>query len=262
MRFHEFPVRSSRPILAAALAVGALSSESRAQSDAWHWSLTPYVWAADVGIDVELAGRQVVSETIPVEDLLEDVEATFQGRLEAQRGELGLLVDVFYVSIADSASDVALPQGAGTAGIDYSSDLAVIDLAATFDPGADGRGFSFLGGLRVLEQSADVDADFSTTSGANHESYAASDTLVDALAGVRARFELAAGLTFETQLDASTGGTEFTWSAFPALRWALPDSSLSLLAGWRHLEASLREDGDVASALTLSGPVIGLSISL
>jgi len=246
----------------AATATQASASQATTQDERWHWTVTPYVWATDVGIDTRVDGRQVVDAEIPVEDLLEDLDTTFQGRLEVQHGELGFLLDVFAVSMSDDVGDVPLPMGAGTGTIDWKMDLNVVDLAALWDPRGDRTGFSFLGGVRILDQHAEVDATFTTTSGTSQESYDADSTLVDALVGLRYRAELTPHLSLQAQLDASTGGTDATWSAFPSLSYTFGDGTWGLVAGYRHLTVDFEDEGGLDTEMSLSGPVFGLRVSL
>jgi len=243
------------------LALVLLAGVAQAQNEPWRVTVTPYLWATDVGIDIDLDGRSVVSETIPVDDLIDDIDLTFQGHLEAVRGAHGVAFDLFYVSMSDSTGNFPLPESAGDGSLDWQMDMTLADLAGVYDPGGDGRGVSFLYGLRLIDQRADADATFQTSSGTQHESYGGSDTWVDALLGVRYRAQLTQNLGLMAQLDASTGGTESTWSASPSLTYSL-GSSFALVAGYRHMEVDFGEQDGLDSRMTLSGPVLGLRASL
>lgn len=253
-------VRFRIPSLVVAAAL-VTSTVHASESQGWRWSITPYAWATDVGVDVSLDGRQVVSETIPVEDLLEDIDATFQGRIEARNGRHGLLLDVFYVSMSDSVQGFALPQGLGQGDLDWKMDMTIADVAGTYDPDGDGEGLSYLYGTRIIDQRFDADARFTTSGGTNAESYGGSDTLFDVLAGVRYSRPLGEHWRFQSQLDVSTGGTEYTWSAFPSFSYGFGDGSCSLLAGYRHMSIRFEEQGGLESEMSLSGPVLGLRFS-
>lgn len=254
-------VRRRTGSLVGACVFVALTQTSAAQDQTWRWRLTPYLWATDVGVDVELDGRQIVNETIPVADLAEDLDTTFQGRVEASRGEVGFSIDAFYVAMSDDVGDFALPQNAGQGAVEWEMEMSIVDIAGTFDPEGDGRGLSFLFGARVIDQRADVEADFTTSGGTSHESYEMGETLVDALAGLRFEAELVPQLLMQAQLDASTGGTDFTWSAFPSLRYAFDDGHASIVAGYRHMEIVFQQEGEIESEVSLSGPVIGFGLS-
>lgn len=255
---HHLPI--ARPALAAC-ALLTSSAVGAAQDDAWRFTLTPYVWATDVGLDVELAGRQVVDTTIPVADLMEDLDWSLQGRFEAKKGAHGVLLDVFYVSMSDEVDDVTLPQGAGSGDLDWQLDMTVASVAGIYDPKGDDKGFSFLYGLRILDQRATVDASFDTSTGSTAQSYGGSDTLVDALVGIRFRAELTSHLSIQTQVDVSSGGTELTWSGAPTVSYAFGDGDWAVHAGYRHMQIDFEEEGDLEADMSLSGPVLGLSAS-
>ncbi len=245
-----------------ALALTTFAGLGAAQDDEWNWNLTPYAWATDVAFDAELGGRQVVSETIPVEDLLEDIDLTFQGRVEAQRGAHGVLLDLFYVSMSDEVNGLALPKGAGTADLDWRLDMTIADVAGIYDPAGDRRGISFLYGARIIDQRVQVDADFTTSSGSSAEHYETGETLIDALVGLRFREDLTSNLSFQTELDASSGGTDYTWSAFPSLNYSFGGGRYALVAGYRHMTIAFEEEGDLDGEMSLSGPLFGVRVSL
>lgn len=245
----------------AAMAIATSSVTAVARDERWRWTVTPYVWATDVDVDVALDGRTVVDETIRVTDLIDDIDVTFQGRVEAKRGEHGVMLDVFYVSMSDDGNAFDLPQGAGTGNLDWKMDLTIADVAGIHDPDGDDLGFSFLYGARILDQRADVDARFTTSGGSSAENYRPSETLFDVLAGVRFGAQLTEGLRFQSQIDGSIGGTDFTWSAFPSLSYALGDGAFGLVAGYRTMTIDFQDEGGVESEMTLSGPVLGLDVS-
>lgn len=244
-------------LLAASLATSALA----AQGDRWRWTVTPYAWATDVHVDVALDGRGVVDETIPVADLLDDLDTTFQGRVEAKHGEFGLYADVFYVSLSDEVDGVALPQGAGSADLGWGLDMTIADVAGVYDPGGDDRGFEFLLGARVIDQRMEVDASFTTGSGTTQQGYDAKDTLVDLLAGIRYSRDLTERVSFHSQFDVSSGDTELTWSMFPSLQYSFGDGRYGLVAGYRHMEIEFEEQGGLDAELSMSGPLIGFRAS-
>jgi hypothetical protein len=255
-----FPLLTSVPL--AAFAVGTASAFADDLDSRWRWSVTPYLWATDVGIDARLDGRSIVDQTIPVTDLLEDVDVTLQGRLEASDGERGFLLDVFYVSMSDEAKDVPLPVGSGTAGFDWRMDVTIADLAATWDPRGDGEGLSLVCGVRILDTRTEVDGDITASGHTSSKSFDVHDTLVDVLGGVRFSAELAPRLFLQSQVDVSTGGTDSTWSAFPWLSYAVADGGPTIIAGYRHMEIDFKESGGVDTTLSLSGAVLGLRFSL
>jgi hypothetical protein len=248
-------------LVAAPLALALLSCASSAPADHWKWTVSPYAWATDVGVNVELDGRQVVDQTIPVNDLLDDIDLTFQGRVEAKRGAHCLALDVFYVAMSDTVRGLALPQNAGEADLDWTMDMTIADLVGVYDPRGDDQGLSFLYGARVIDQRATVEAEFTTPSGSVAERYRTSETLVDALAGLRFDHDLTSHLSYRLQVDVSTGSTELTWSIYPSLHWKLGDGSAACTAGYRRMSVDFKDEDGLATEMTLSGPVLGFRMS-
>jgi hypothetical protein len=242
--------KSSRSLVRTTVGAAALSmalAAGTAHATPWHFTLTPYAWATDLGIDTKIDGRQVIDKTIPVGDLISEIDTTFQMRFEAKRGAYGAMVDTFDVTMSDQKQGVVLPEGAGTADVDSDMGLTIMDVAALFDPKGDHQGFAFLGGTRIIDNRAAVDATFLTPFGPVTQSYDTSDTLVDALVGVR----------FSRQF--SRHCTDHTWSAGPAVTYAFGETGrFGLTAGYRRMEVDFQDEDGLDNKMTLSGFLLGL----
>ncbi|GMU64524.1 MAG: hypothetical protein AMXMBFR36_07980 [Acidobacteriota bacterium] len=250
-----------------ALAAVALAASTGAPATAsdWKWRVTPYVWATDVGVDVAIADRTVIDEEIPIGELLEDLETIAQVRLEAQRGAHGLFFDLFDVTLADEATELALPGGQGIALVTPEMGMTLLELGGLYDPHGDQQGLQLLYGARVLNQRAEIDAAFELVDGSSVDrSYEIDDTLVDALIGVRYVRPLGERWSFETKVDLSAGGTELTWSAAPSLGWSFGEQGrYTLRAGYRRMVVDFDAadaPADVDAEMTLSGFLVGLRV--
>jgi hypothetical protein len=264
-------VRSDRDTLvtrARRAALGALSlalvlTGVGAHADDWRWGVTPYAWATNVGVDATLGGRQVVDKEIPVNDLLAHLDTIFQVRLEAQHGSFGALLDVFDVTLSDEKSGVALPGGAGLADLKSDVGMTILDVAGVYDPKGDGEGIALLVGSRVLDQRATIDASLQLTVGPIvAQSYETNDWLVDALVGVRFSQRVSRHWGYRLQADVSTGGTDYTWSVAPSLRYVFGKADrYEVSAGYRRMVVDFPESGDLDAQMTLSGALVGFRIS-
>lgn len=254
-------IRRFAPIPAALALLFVPGRDARAE--AWRWQLTPYLWATDVSVGVEVDDRQVADTTIPVEDLVEDLEAIVQVRAEGQRGPHGVAFDLFHVTLEDEVSGLELPEGAGRADLDSRVGMTLVDVAGLFDPKGDRRGVSILYGTRVLFQHATIDAAFDLATGTSAtRRYAMSDTLVDALVGVRFGGTFARRFSYQLQLDASAGDTDHTWSAGPSLTYTFGSSGrYALTAGYRYMKIDFEDEGDLDSEMDLSGILLGFRFS-
>jgi hypothetical protein len=163
--------------------------------------------------------------------------------------------------MSDDAAALALPQGAGEAAIDWDMDLTIADIAGIYDPNGPAPGLSFLYGARIVHEYGGVDARFTTTAGVSRQEYESSETYFDMLAGVRFSRPLARRLFYEMQADVSTGGTSYTWSAYPSLRYGFGDGRRALTLGYRTMTIDFESEGGLDSKVTLSGPVLGFRMS-
>ena len=247
--------------LAATLSLFAFVAPAHAAG--WGFSVTPYMWATGIGVDAQLDGRDVLSRDIPVSDLLEDLDTIFQMRMELTYGPFGIAADGFDVSLSDEKNGVALPQATGTAELDNSAGMTIVDVAGTFDPYADRSGFGLLAGTRILNQRATVDAVLMPAPGVSvAQRYETHETLVDGLVGARFRHRLWRGLGVQMQADASTGGTDYTWSVAPSLTYAFgPFGRYGVEAGYRRMHIDFQDDGGLDAQMTLSGAVLGFRLS-
>jgi hypothetical protein len=255
--------RTSKLALAA-VAIAASTGTPVTASD-WRWSVTPYVWATDVGVDVAIADRTVIDEEIPIGELLEDLETIAQVRLEAQRGAHGLFLDLFDVTLAEDAAELALPGGQGTALVTPEMGMTLLELGGLYDPRGDQRGFQLLYGARLLSQRARIDAAFELVDGsAVDRSWEIDDTLVDALLGVRYVRRLGERWSIETRVDLSAGGTELTWSAAPSLGYSFgAQGRYTVQAGYRRMVVDFdtaATPAEVDAEMTLSGFLVGLRV--
>jgi hypothetical protein len=258
--------RNSNPLRRLTLATallggGALSlAAAPAAAEEWKFAVTPYLWATDVGVDVAVDDRQLVDEEIAVQDLLEDMESIVQVRFEAQRGAHGLFVDLFDVTLADDATTVVRPSGAGSATLRPEMGMTILDLGGLYDPNGDQEGFQLLYGARILNQRAEIEASVEFAGGGSAErTYDLDDTFVDGLVGVRYIRPLGERWWIAARADVSTGGTELTWSADPSIGYRFGEGGrYTVFAGYRHMDVDFETDSPVEATMTLSGLYAGM----
>jgi hypothetical protein len=66
----------------------------------------------------------------------------------------------------------------------------------------------------------------------------------------------------QMQADASTGGTDYTWSVAPALTCTLDKlGRVGIDAGYRYMKIDFKDDGSLDTQMRLSGAIIGLRTS-
>jgi hypothetical protein len=250
-------------LAASTAAVLSVMPTREARAEEWKFSITPYAWATDLGVKAKLDGRQVVDEKIYVGDLLKDIETIFQMRFEATHGALGISTDLFDVNMSDGVSGVALPQGAGSGDFESEIGMTIADVAALYDPKGDHKGLALLGGVRILDERATIDATFRPTPGGSiARTYDTEDTMVDGLIGARFSQRLARHWGYQMQADVSAGGTDYTWSAAPMLSYSFGTlDRFGINAGYRVMQIDFQDDGSLDTGMTLSGFLLGLRVS-
>lgn len=258
---------NTRRTVLSALFTTALFCGAQAHASDWKWTVTPYIWATDVGADVSIDDRQVLDKKIAFTDLLEDVEAVAQVHVEAQRGAHGVMFDLFDVQLAGDDGPVSLPEGTAPAGTQarLSSEIGmtIAEIGGIYDPRGDQEGFSLVYGTRILDQRAEIGARFDFASGTTvNRDYEAGETLTDGLLGVRYTKRFSPRWSSQIRLDASAGGTELTWSAGSTLAYAFgTDGRYALTAGYRRMVVDFKSDDELDAEMTLSGFVAGLRVS-
>jgi len=245
------------------LAALLVAASSAAGASDWQWTVTPYAWATDVGIDVAIDDRQLIDEEISVEELLEDLDTIALVRLEAQKGAHGLFVDLFDVTLSDDTTTVALPSGAGDVSLTPEMGMTILDLGGLYDPQGDRRGFQLLYGARLLNERATIEAELHRVDDSTSaRTFEIDDTFVDALVGIRYLRPIGRRFGYQVQADVSKGGTELTWSVGPSVAYAFGESGrYALTAGYRRMVVEFDTDSAVEATMTLSGALAGLRVT-
>jgi len=240
----------------ASLAGGAASAEE------WQWSVTPYVWATDLSVDLDVADRSLVDAEVPFADLAEKLDGAALVRIEGVRGHHGMAFDLFDVELVDTGI-VDLPgQSGADLGLDAAVGLTILDLAGVYDVDGNREGFSVVYGARVIEQRNDIDVavrhdGFTIAS----RSFDATDRLVDGLIGFRYFRALPRNFSYEFAADVSTGDTELTWSAGPTVGYTFgAEDRYQVTAGYRHMDVDFDTPEHVRADMSMSGLSVGFRI--
>lgn len=237
----------------------ALAAAGPAAAEEWNFSVTPYVWATDVGMNVSVRDRTLVDATIPFEDLLEDLESAAILRADAMRGAHGIAIDLFDVTVADDGARMPLPGGSGDElALDAEIGMTLLDVAGVYDPAGDRRGPALVYGVRIVGQEEDITATIEGGESGTSRRYRADDTFVDGLVGLRYAGDLPGRWSYELAADVSTGGTELTWSVNPSIGFTFgANDQYRLTAGYRHLAVDFDTKPGVDMDMTLDGFLVG-----
>lgn len=243
-------LRQLLPLLIAHSGFSLFAVNASAQSaGSNNWSITPYIWASDTSLDFTLNGSPVGGADLSFGDILDTVDAAFQVHVEGGKGNWSGFVDFTFISTSDS---VELP----IARIDTDSEQVVLDAAAAYWPGGVGSPLNLFGGVRYT--GFDDTYRFSVGGTPVGESPSTQD-YVDALLGIRYRFDLSERWSLLTHGDVSFGDTEGTWQLQGLFGYTVGKRQQNtILFGYRYKQAEFK-DGDLSTEYTYSGPLAGFN---
>jgi hypothetical protein len=248
--------------LAIASATAAMAGGT-ASAEEWQWTVTPYVWATDLGLNVTVADRSLVDAEIAFEDLVDTIDSAALVRVTGMRGEHGMSFDLFNVELVD-AGGIELPgQPADTLTVDAAVRLTILDATGIYDLDADGEGFALTYGARVIEQRNRIDIALERSDTTrDSRSVDSTETLIDGLVGFRYTRTLPRNFRYQFAADVSTGDTEYTWSAGPTVGYTFGDGDrYDVMAGYRHMVVDYDTAEQVDSDMSMSGPFFGFRIN-
>jgi hypothetical protein len=225
-----------------ALALWLAAGPAQADSADLDWLGIAYLWGSGITID---AREQSVG--IDFDDLVDDLEIAFMGRVEAQGDDFGGFVDVMFVGVGDRESRTL-------ADVNVDNDVTAMDLALIWSPGtARATGLELYGGLRYVNNDFRIVVD--PLPPGPPESVGGSDkSYTDALLGARYLAPLSDHWRFTVNADLSGGDTEGTWSLGAYGSYLM--SQHRFIVGYKHLEMELESGGGDELTVTMSGPVL------
>jgi len=246
---------TTRTVCIAAIAAFLLLPGGRAEAaDDWERTLVPFFWLADMGVDVTIDGDPALGLDIKATDLIDKVEFAFSTRFEGRRGRGGFLVEMTYLSLADS---LTLPDDVS---IDADFTQVLLEGGGFYRLKNENSGLDVLFGFRVFE----IDQVMDISSGDELMTVDSTTTLTDGFIGLRYGGPIGKKWSYQLRGDIGTGDTELSLNGIVGFGYEFGKTGkYSLVFAWRHLQFEIEEnDGStkVASDMSLSGPGVGLKI--
>jgi hypothetical protein len=142
------------------LALGFTPQQSYAEG--LDWTIAPYLWASDVGMDVAINGDPTLGVDAAFNDLLDKVDMAFMGHIEASSGSFGGFFDVIYLSLGDDQVINLGPGGPilGDLEVDMDLSMNIYELGGLYRVSGDGlasSAFDIIGGLRQVDMTTKLD---------------------------------------------------------------------------------------------------------
>jgi hypothetical protein len=237
-------------MLLAVVALVLFSGGLRAEDgdEVW-WSITPYVWAMDTQLDLSWRDSPIGGTEIDFKDALDQLDAAFQVAVEGGRGRWSAFADLTFVKISDAVGEDPLR-------LKSKNKQVFLDAAVSFWPGGVGTPLSVYGGMRyhgfdnvyrLQNQGSDI---------ARRES---STDYVDALLGLRYRFDLSERWSIVTLGDVSFGESEGTWQAQALAAYTVGKRRMNrIMFGYRYRDAEF-DDAELTTEYAFHGPLVGFS---
>jgi hypothetical protein len=241
-------LRKSRTLIGTACATALMLGSTSARADGdMDWLGIVYLWGSGITIDAE-------DQTVGVDfkDLIDDLEMSFMGHVEAQGDTFGGFVDVLFVGVGDNESRTNFD-------INTDNDTTTMDLALVWSPGPERMtGFELYGGLRYVDNDFHIVADpvppaLPTLEGGIDKNY------TDVLFGARYITPISDHWRLTFMGDISGGDTEGTFSigAYAGYR----TGQHHFYGGYKHFEMDLESGGGGDLTVTMTGPVIAYGYS-
>ena len=231
-----------RAMLLGVSAAVALASPGFA--DDWEYTVTPYIWAPALDMNLDVGPNPPVSGDISMLDVL-DGALLLQG--QARRGRWSFLGEFNYLNLSDNFGIAPTDPRA-----EWRLKGTMVSLAAGYAVyDRDNTRVEAIGGVRAwdLETSTEVsDLRASRTS-----------TFVDPMVGIRVETPLGESFHFHglANIGGSNFGSDRQVEAIAQVNWPWTDRT-SLSAGYRYLSLDFDEDQVLIDA-TMEGPFIAVS---
>lgn len=241
-------------------------------SGGWEWRATIYGWLPTIkGTTQFPTGGSGPTIEVGVDDVIDNLDFTFMGALQANKGRWGFFTDVLYLNegASESASrDLTIGPHAMPAEVsaDVGMDLKslVWSLAATYKLNSNANNpVDLLFGTRMVDMEQTLKWSFNGDIGGlplpgRSGSSKVSGTNWDAIIGIKGDLFFGADSRWVMPyyLDVGTGDADFTWQAMAGIGYQFGWGALLLT--YRYLDYEMGSNSPI-DELSFSGPMIGAS---
>ncbi len=239
--------------------------------DEWRFTLTPYLF-----LPVSTTGTSVVADgevdvDLDLSDVLELLNMAASVRGEAWRGDLGLVLDAYYVNLG-GGSDFTGPAGVGSGRVDISIKQGWVDLLGayrlyhgSYDDTGRLASFDIQAGVRYNNLRQEVDASFDLGPGPGRQTtLGGTEVWWEPVIGARGAMQLNDRWTLGARADFGgfgAGGNDLAWKVLAGADYR-PWENTSLKLGWQVYGIDFsteRSDGEFAYDVVQTGPYLGLT---
>lgn len=267
------------PARGAVLAVALAIAAPQALAEDWKFSVTPYLWLPSLSGDSIFEfpdnGSRLALD-ISSKDILSNLDFALLVAADARKGRLSVFSDLIFMDLGNEKSaikSVDFSSGGGAFGATAGSvngtaktsvSAMVLTAGVGLNVGSNPAGSTDLFvGARYADLNVDVDWTLSASvsgPGAGQTfpatgSVDASDSVLDALVGIRGRASLGGNWFMPYYADVGAGDSDLTWQALVGVGYAYRWGDVVL--AYRYLDYDFGKPVASLENLSLSGVALG-----
>jgi opacity protein-like surface antigen len=242
------------------------STELKAQDDAWHFTLTPYIWVP--GFDGSMKIPQPPGNTGGRVGLggsyLDNLNFVAMGSFEARKQRWSFLADTIYMDFSDPNRVAEFPGVAGGATIKAETGLKgfIFQSGGAYSLARKERmNFDVLAGVRYARLESKLALDITGTLPAfvGSRSTIESENFVDPIVGFKGQFRLSKKWYTPYYFDVGGFGldSDLTVQAGAGIHYSFADW-ISIGFDYRYLHYDFGNEKMLLNDLTVSGPMLGV----
>jgi hypothetical protein len=237
-----------------AVVVHTAEQPARPGEARWSFATAAYLWAAGLSGDVASFGLPAVSIDASFSDIVDDLDFGAMFVNEVRYGRAGLFTDFIYVKISGSEGT---PRGRLAESVGLDTESLIFTAAAEYRvvdrPDAT---LDLMAGARVWSVDTELSFNGGFLGGAGASD---GDTWVDAMAGLKGRFDLTPQWYLSGWAMAGGGSSDFMWDLWGGVGYQITDR-FSALAGYRGTGVDYSNDEGFVYDVVQHGPVLGAVI--
>ena len=243
------------------LSTAAFSAENAAPvaipqvSDGFRYSLTPYLWAVNIGGDMAYKDRTLVDQKISTSELLSKFQYGGMIEGEVHNGKWGFAANLLYSAVKDSGSRM---RGVVDLGSTTTAQLGIYNLAATYTILSNKQAYvDALLGVRIFSSDAKVDVNAQGTPlGTTLKS---NSIVTNPIVGVKGRYRIGESdyfVPFYLDVGGGVDGTQLTTQGILGVGKAYDWGDLMLVFNDVYFQT---KNGNTTSNLNFYGAAVGVT---
>jgi hypothetical protein len=262
--------RSRLPAFTVCLvALAAVAPKAHAQTtdaESWQFAVTAYGYLPAISGTAYFPVASIgTSFTLNQSDLIDHLKMTFMGAFDAHRGRWGVFTDVLYLDIGRRNTNIhdftiggmGIPANTTS---DVSIDMKswIVNTVGEYRVLSEGDNvLDVVAGARYLSVKERLEWNFTGSIGTLPEAARSgnveiSDSIVDAIVGMKGQVQGDGGWRMPYYIDVGTGGASFTWQGVIGLAYRFHWGEVGL--HYRYIE--FRIDSNTLKDLTIAGPLL------